>query len=182
MDKLLINFDGASHGNPGEAAVGIVLTDGQANVVEEISRPIGRTTNNVAEYQALIEAARAVLPYRPERAIFFTDSQLLANQINGLYRLRRPHLAKLNRAARELLDRLPRWQVRYVERSANWRAHRLAQQALQSHNEQLSASGELKGSSELLERLSRQAARLSESDQRKLLGYAARLLEESEES
>ncbi len=173
MEKLLINVDGASLGNPGESAIGIVITDDQGNVVEEISRPIGRTTNNVAEYRALIEAAHAAQLYMPERAIFFTDSQLLANQINGLYRVRRPNLENLNQAAQELLERLPDWQVRYVERSANWKAHRLAQQALLSH-------GYPEESSDLVERLRSKAVQLSEADQRKLLSYATRLLEESQ--
>jgi ribonuclease HI len=177
MEKLLINVDGASQGNPGEASIGIVITDGEANIIEEISRPIGRTTNNVAEYRALIEAVRAVLPYMPERSIFFTDSQLLANQINGLYRVRRPNLDNLNRTAKEMLARLPNWQVRYVERTANWKAHRLAQQALQGHG-YLGEEGE---SSDLLERLKSKAAQLSETDQRKLLSYATRLLEEAQE-
>jgi ribonuclease HI len=177
MEKLLINFDGTSQGNPGEAAIGVVLTDEKGNTIEEVSKYIGRATNNVAEYKALIEAATAALEYMPQRAIFFTDSQLVANQINGLYRVRQPHLDLLNRQAEELLERLPHWQVRYIERSANWQAHRLAQRALYERGE---ASGR-PARRTTLERLCSVAERLSESDQRKLLEYARRLLEESEE-
>ena len=92
MEKLLINLDGSCHGNPGESAVGAVLMDEHGNVVEEISKAIGRATSNVADYRALIEAAKAALNHEPSRAIFFTHSQLVANQINGTDRVRQPHL------------------------------------------------------------------------------------------
>ncbi len=177
MEKLLVYFDGASQGNPGDAAIGVVLLDGQGHVIEEISKYIGRATGNVAEYKALIEAARAALEYMPQRAIFFTDSQLVANQINGLYRVRQPHLDVLNRQAEELLNRLPRWEVRYIERTANWQAHRLAQKALLERGRPEPAAR-----SELVERLCAIAERLSERDQRRLLGYARRLLQEAEEA
>ncbi len=177
MDKLLIYFDGASQGNPGDAAIGVVITDGRGNVVEEISTSIGRATNNVAEYKALIEAARAALEYMPQRAIFFTDSQLAANQINGIYRVRQPHLAILNREAEDLLQRLPQWQVRYIERTANWQAHRLAQRALIER----SAPEGPRSAQSTVERLCALAEKLREDDQRKLLQYARRLLQESED-
>jgi len=178
MEKLLINFDGTSQGNPGEAAIGVVISDGEGNVIEEISRYIGRATSNVAEYKALIEAAQAALEYMPQRAIFFTDSQLVANQINGLYRVRQPHLDVLNRQAEELLERLPHWQVRYIERTANWQAHRLAQRAIVRAE---AAPPRHPPRQTTLERLYTLAGKLSESDQRKLLEYARRLLEEAKE-
>lgn len=170
MEKLLVNVDGHSQGNPGEAAIGVVMTDGDGNVVEEISKPIGRATNNVAEYKALIEASKAALEYNPKRVIFFTDSQLVANQINGLYRVRRPHLDNLNQTAMDLLNKLPSWQVRYVERTANWKAHRLAQKALLERE-----PGESAG---LFERIRSKFEKLSDADKRKVLDYINRLLEE----
>lgn len=171
MEKLLVNVDGHSQGNPGEAAIGVVMTDGDGNVVEEISKHIGRATNNVAEYKALIEACKAALEYMPQRVIFFTDSQLVANQINGLYRVRRPHLDNLNQTAMELLNKLSSWQVRYVERTANWRAHRLAQKALLERGQNESQS--------LFERVRAKFERLSDTDKRKVLEYINRLLEEA---
>lgn len=126
-----MHVDGASRGNPGEAAIGVLLTDEQGNTIEEISQLIGQATNNVAEYKALIEGIRRALEYLPEEAIFLTDSELVANQINGIYRVQEPHLQHLNQKAMELLSRLPRWRVNYVEREANHRAHRLAMRAFQ---------------------------------------------------
>ncbi len=178
MEKLLIYVDGTAQGNPGDAGIGVVISDSQGNIVEEISKYIGRSTNNVAEYRALIEAAQAALEYMPQRALFFTDSQLVANQINGLYRIRQPHLDALNRQAEDLLHRLPNWQVRYIERTANWQAHRLAQRAIYER------SGADPGRAlreTLLDRLCALAERLDEEGQRKLIEYARRLLEESVE-
>ncbi len=173
MEKLFVNVDGAAQGNPGDAAIGIVIADAEGNVIQEISEHIGRTTNNVAEYRALIEAIKAVIPLAPKRVIFFTDSQLLANQVNGLYRIRRPHLEPLNRQAHELLAKLPNWQVHYVERDANWKAHRLAQKALLERVAKEAEAG-------LPERIRRRVELLDELDQRRVLEFVNRLYEESQ--
>jgi ribonuclease HI len=173
MEKLFVNVDGASQGNPGEAAIGIVIADAEGNVIQEISEHIGRTTNNVAEYRALIEAIKAVIPLAPKRVIFFTDSQLLANQVNGLYRIRRPHLEPLNRQVQELLAKLPNWQVNYVERDANWKAHRLAQKALLERVAKEAEAG-------LPERIRRKVELLDKLDQRRVLEFVNRLYEESQ--
>lgn len=176
MEKLLIYIDGTAQGNPGESGIGVAISDAKGNVIEEISKYIGRSTNNVAEYRALIEAIQAVLEYMPQRALFFTDSQLVANQVNGIYRVRQPHLDALNRQVEELLNRLPSWQVSYIERTGNWQAHRLAQRALLERGE-IDTGRPLRES--LLDRLLTLAEKLGESDQRKLLEYARRLLDES---
>jgi len=90
MDKLFVYFAGAARGEPGEAGIGIAVTDKDGNVVGEISRLIGRATSEVADYQALIEAARHALQYEPESVIFFTDNQRLANYVNGVFETRAP--------------------------------------------------------------------------------------------
>ena len=173
MEKLLINIDGGSQGNPGEAGIGVVITDRQGNILEEISEPIGRATNNVAEYRALIAACRAALEYSPHEAIFFTDSQLLANQINGLYRIRQPHLEKLNEEALELLEKFPEWKVRYIERSANWRAHKLAQRALLNRQ-----PGRER---DLIDLVREGLEKLDDDNKRRVLEFVNRLVESQEE-
>ena len=127
-------MDGASRGNPGEASIGVLLLDEEGNTVEEVSKLIGQATNNVAEYKALLEGVRRALEYQPEEAIFLTDNELVANQINGIYRVKEPHLQYLNEQVLELLSRLPRWRVNHVEREANYRAHRLAMKAFREKN------------------------------------------------
>lgn len=127
-------MDGASRGNPGEASIGVLLLDEEGNTVEEVSKLIGQATNNVAEYKALLEGVRRALEHQPEEAIFLTDNELVANQINGIYRVKEPHLQYLNEQVLELLSRLPRWRVNHVEREANYRAHRLAMKAFREKN------------------------------------------------
>jgi ribonuclease HI len=169
LDKLLINVDGGAEGNPGAAAIGAVITDRQGNIIEEISEPIGRATNNIAEYKALITACRAALEYNPREVIFFTDSQLIANQINGLYRIRQPHLEKLNNEVLELLGKFPDWKVRHVERSANWRAHKLAQRALLNRHPDRER--------DLIDLIKEKLDRLDDNRKRKVLEYVSRLVE-----
>jgi len=166
MRKLFVNVDGASRGNPGEAAIGVLLTDEHGNVVEEVSQLIGQATNNVAEYKALIEGARRALEYLPEEVIFLTDSELVANQINGLYKVQEPHLQYLNQKALELLSRLPRWRVNYIEREANYKAHRLAMRAFREKTRQE------RERSKILNEIDEVLRDLSPDDLRRVLSYA----------
>ncbi len=129
MTKLFVHVDGGSRGNPGQAAVGLVLTDEHGVVVEEWGQRIGRATNNVAAYKALIEGIRRSLAHNPEEAVFLTDNHLVANQVNGLRHTREPHLQHLNLIARGLLEQLPKWRVNHIERDANSAARRLTEQA-----------------------------------------------------
>ena len=138
VEKLFVNVDGGSRGNPGKAAIGVSLADEKGNVIEESSKTIGRATNNIAEYRSLIEGCRKALEYAPKQVVFFTDSQLIANQINGTYETREPHLQKLRNTAMDLLDQFESWKVSKVERRANRSAHKLAEQALRKE----SAAGE----------------------------------------
>jgi len=171
MEKLLVNVDGSSHGNPGEAAIGAVLVDQDGNIVEEISQAIGRATNNVAEYRALIEACKAGLEYEPQRVIFFTDSQLVANQINGVARVRQPHLENLNTIALDLLNRYADWTVRHVDRSANWHAHRLAERAVSSF------PADRRPGDDAYDELKLKLDLLSPQDRKKVLEFANHLLQ-----
>jgi len=172
MDKLFVYIDGASRGEPGEASIGIAITDKDGNVIEEISQLIGRATSEVAEYRALIEACRRALPYEPESAIFFTDNQTLANRINGVFETRSPHIKHLIEIAIGLLNRIPRWRVNYVDRDANFRAPRLVEDAFhQSRRAQVTR--------ERLELVLRaRASTLSDQAMERLISYAERLQEE----
>lgn len=149
MQKLFVNVDGSSRGNPGESAIGAVLTDERGHVIEEVSQLIGQATNNVAEYRALIEGIRRAIDYAPQEAIFLTDNQLVANQINGLYQVREPHLQHLRDIALDLLSQLPKWRINFIEREGNSAAHRLANQAfrerLRSEREREQLQCEIEG-------------------------------------
>lgn len=136
MRKIFVNVDGSSRGNPGESSIGVLVTDDKGQVLEQMSKLIGRGTNNVAEYKALLEGIRIAIELSPDEAVFLTDNQVVANQVNGFYQVREPHLDLLNRQVLDLLAKLPRWRLNCVEREINHGAHRLAEQAFRERSRQ----------------------------------------------
>ncbi|MDR5683035.1 MAG: ribonuclease HI family protein [Armatimonadota bacterium] len=128
--KVIVRPDGASRGNPGPAAIGVVIEDGQGAVLREISEAIGPATNNVAEYRALLRGLEEAAALGATEVEIRTDSQLVANQLRGTYRVRSPVLAGLHEAARRILARFRHTEVRPVPREENARADRLANRAL----------------------------------------------------
>ncbi len=173
MNKLFVYTDGAAKGEPGEAGIGIAITDPDGAVIEEISRLIGRATTEVAEYRALIEAARHVASLGAESVIFFTDNQRVANYVNRVFETREPHIKRLIEIALGLLNQIPQWRVNYVNRGANVRAPRLVEQAFhQSIQAQVS-----RDRMELV--LLARASTLNDDAMQRLVDYAERLQEEA---
>lgn len=130
MKKLIIHLDGASRGNPGPAAIGIVISNEKGKVISEIKEYIGKSTNNVAEYRALIRALEETKKYNPASAIFHLDSELLINQINGIYRTRDKDLIPLLQKVRKLSNKFPQIKFQYIPREKNKRADKLANLAI----------------------------------------------------
>ena len=124
------NCDGAARGNPGPAAVGVVLRDEDGTILAEISECIGRATSNVAEYNAVIRAAEEALTLGADQLTLLLDSELLVRQLQGAYRVRAAHLRPLYQRALGLLERLGRWDVHHVPRGQNAAADALANRAL----------------------------------------------------
>ncbi len=136
MLKLFVNVDGWVRDNPGEAAIGVVLTDEHGNVIDELSQRIGRAPKNMAKYKAFIEGARRAMAYAPEEAVFLTDDHMLANQLNGVTHPREPHLQRLTQVARSLLEQFPKWRGNLVEHDGNRAAQQLAVKAFRDHARQ----------------------------------------------
>lgn len=130
MKKLIIHLDGASRGNPGPAAIGVVISNEKEKVILEIKEYIGKFTNNVAEYRALIRALEETKKYNPTSAIFYLDSELLINQINGIYRTRNKDLIPLLQKVRKLSNKFPQIKFQYIPREKNKRADKLANLAI----------------------------------------------------
>ncbi len=126
MELWTANVDGAARGNPGPAGIGVVIVDGDGNVVKEIGEPLGRTTNNVAEYSAMIRALEEARSLGCERIRVLTDSELMAHQINGKYAVKAPHLVPLFQRARTLLAQFDHAIVSHVRRELNRRADALS--------------------------------------------------------
>jgi probable phosphoglycerate mutase len=123
---VIVACDGASRGNPGPAGAGAQITDGDGAVLAEIAEGLGETTNNVAEYTAVIRGLERALELGAREVVLRSDSQLLINQIEGRYRVRTPHLQPLHRRVRELARRFERIDYEHVRRERNTEADRLA--------------------------------------------------------
>lgn len=126
MDFWTANVDGAARGNPGPAGIGIVIVDAQGIVVKEIGEPLGRTTNNVAEYSAMIRALEEARSLGCARIRIYTDSELMAHQINGKYSVKAAHLVPLFHRTRTLLSQFDQAFVSHVRREFNKRADALS--------------------------------------------------------
>jgi ribonuclease HI len=129
-ERLVVHVDGGARGNPGPAAIAAVLADSDGTVLEERSEVIGRATNNVAEYRALllgIERARALGARELE---LVGDSELIVRQVRGEYRVKDSALRELHAQVAAALGDFDRWTIRNVPRAENARADRLVNEAL----------------------------------------------------
>ncbi len=125
-------IDGGARGNPGEAGFGVVFEipgpDGEETV--EICGYLGRATNNVAEYAALLAALGYAARRGLESLTLHSDSELLVRQLAGTYKVKAPHLRRLHERAVRLRRAIPRLLVRHVRREGNARADGLANHAM----------------------------------------------------
>jgi len=129
MHKVVINADGASHGNPGPAAIGAAIRDETGCLLASVSERIGDTTNNQAEYRALIAALEKALSIGVRRADIRLDSELVVRQLQGRYRVKNTGLRPLYLRAAELLGQLEGFSLTCVPRELNAEADRLANAA-----------------------------------------------------
>lgn len=130
LPKVNFYIDGASRGNPGPAGVGVVQVSDDGEVLFELSRYIGETTNNVAEYLALIYALQHAALQRYEEILVRTDSQLMARQFDGQYQVKNSELIRLHGLVKHLADGFKECRVEHVPREQNKHADKLAGQAV----------------------------------------------------
>lgn len=128
-DIPTLNIDGASRGNPGPAAFAFVIARPGLPPVEEADT-MGNTTNNVAEYTALVRGLEAAADLGLKRIAVFSDSELLVKQMNGEYRVKHPDLLPLYEDARELVKEFDTVSISHVRREFNKRADALCNEAL----------------------------------------------------
>lgn len=129
MKELEIYIDGASKGNPGPSGIGVVICRGE-ETLRNISTYIGEATNNVAEYTALIYALQEALILKAEILKINTDSQLLARQLNKVYKVRHENIIGLYNQALRLLSGFKEVCIKDIPREENKGADRLATQAI----------------------------------------------------
>ncbi|MFL5910426.1 MAG: ribonuclease HI family protein [Gaiellaceae bacterium] len=128
--KFVVHVDGGARGNPGPAAIGVVVSDPDGGVVEQLGEPIGETTNNVAEYRALLRGLELAHALGAQEVEVVGDSELVAKQINGQYKVKHAGLKPLHAQALQALAGFARWRVRTVPRAQNAAADALVNAAL----------------------------------------------------
>ena len=134
-----VYIDGASRGNPGPAGVGVVFLDGKHQPIRQLAKYLGETTNNVAEYLALIYALQEALQAGYRSVTVRTDSELLARQVNGQYKVRDPRLRLFHDLALHLMRGFARCAIEHIPRTQNAFADRLAGDAVK-HRQSLQSS------------------------------------------
>ena len=130
--KVIIWIDGASQGNPGPAAIGAVIRNERGKLHSLLSECIGETTNNRAEYMALITALKKALSLGARYAEVKSDSELLVRQINGKYRVKKAELKPLYEQVKHLQGFLRGFTITHIPRTQNTEADALANKALRA--------------------------------------------------
>lgn len=128
--KLVVHVDGGARGNPGPAAAGAVVSTPDGEIVAEAAEAIGVATNNVAEYRGLLLGLDKARELGASEVEVVNDSELIAKQVNGLYKVKHPDMKPLHAAALQALSGFERWSIRSVPRAQNAGADALVNQAL----------------------------------------------------
>jgi ribonuclease HI len=128
--KLVLHVDGGARGNPGPAAIGVVISQPDGEVLERVAERIGVSTNNVAEYRAVLRAVETARALGADELEIVGDSELVARQITGAYRVKNAALKPLHHEVQRALRGLDRWAIRTVPREQNSRADALVNAAL----------------------------------------------------
>ena len=129
MSRFTVNVDGGARGNPGPAAIGVVMRDGN-EVVEEVGETIGEATNNVAEYRALLRGIELAAARGATDLELVGDSELVVRQVEGRYKVKNAGMKQLHEEVKRALRGFDSWSIRHVRRAENADADRLVNQAL----------------------------------------------------
>lgn len=130
MGRVTVNVDGGARGNPGPAAIGVVLRDPDGEVLEERGERIGRATNNVAEYRALLAGIEMARAHGADDLELIGDSELVVRQVEGRYKVKDATMKELHAKVKRALSDFESWSIRHVRREGNADADRLVNQAL----------------------------------------------------
>ena len=133
--KVVVHVDGGARGNPGPAAAAAVVSTPDGAVLDEAAETLGTATNNVAEYRGLLLGLARARALGATEVEVVNDSELVAKQVNGEYKVKHADMKPLHRAATEVLEGFDRWTVRSVPRAQNAHADSLVNQALDARTD-----------------------------------------------
>jgi ribonuclease HI len=129
-ERVVVNVDGGARGNPGPAAIAAVVATPEGEIIDEVGQTIGRATNNVAEYRALLLGIERAAAAGANEVELIGDSELIVKQVRGEYRVKDASLRELHTQVRSALGPFERWSIRHVRREHNAAADALVNQAL----------------------------------------------------
>lgn len=128
--KLFLYTDGGSRGNPGPSGIGVIVLDAKRKKIKETSKYIGETTNNVAEYSALVCGLEEAAALGADEVVVYMDSELLAKQLNGEYRVKDENIKVLFMKALGILKNFGSFEIKHIAREKNKEADKLANKAI----------------------------------------------------
>jgi len=128
--KLYIYADGGSRGNPGPSGIGVVILDSNRKKIKESFKFIGETTNNIAEYSALVSGLEAAVALKATDIVIYLDSELLTKQLNGEYKVRDANMKILFNESLGLLKKFDSFEVKHIARAKNKEADKLVNKAI----------------------------------------------------
>ena len=128
--KVFLYTDGGSRGNPGPAGIGVVILDSAKKRIKELYKYIGETTNNIAEYNALIHGLEEAAKLNADEVVINMDSELIAKQLNGEYRVKDSDIKPLFEKALGILKNFKAFEIKHIERSKNKEADKLVNKAI----------------------------------------------------
>ena len=140
MSRVRVNVDGGARGNPGPAAIGVVLRDEAGQALEAVGERIGEATNNVAEYKALLRGIELAREHDATELELIGDSELVVRQVEGRYKVKNAGIKPLHEAVKEALASFDSWSIRHVPRAQNADADRLVNEALDGAGKATSAA------------------------------------------
>jgi len=135
FSKIIIHADGGSRKNPGAAAIGIIIFDEERKKLESYKECIGNTTNNVAEYKALLKALQLAAKHTRKEVHIFMDSELIINQMNGVYKIKSADMLELFQEVKDYERAFTKVVYNYVPRENKFQAmaDRLVNEALEGN-------------------------------------------------
>ena len=128
--KLFIHTDGGARGNPGPGAIGVAILNDQKKLIKEIGKFIGRSTNNEAEYKAVVEGLKTCKEMGGKELKFFIDSLLVVSQLNGKFKIKEPRMKKFYLEIKELEKNFESVTYLHVPREKNYMADKIVNEVL----------------------------------------------------
>ena len=127
---LTIYIDGGARGNPGPAGIGVVILDERKKKIKELYKYIGEATNNIAEYNALVYGLEEALILAPDKVVVKMDSELVARQLSGDYRVKKEEIKPLFEKAIGILKQFKAFEIKHIDREKNKDADKLVNKAI----------------------------------------------------